>query len=161
MNLEHIQPRSGKLVRISLVVAFLASVGPSMAAERPMLATPADSFETYYGKPEKSFETLVGVTRMWKRSGLLLTHVDGKDGGRRLTVQKVDGSEVNCREAFAIAERFCGKQAWSMQSQNDEVEVYANSDRALLLTYQKARQAGGINYVAISLLPPLRGIEDL
>lgn len=142
-------------------MAVLASVSISCAEERPMLNSPAGDFVAFYGEP-KSTDTVLGMTRLWRKGPFLITHIEGKGGVKTIGISKIEGSEtLNRREAFMLADRFCGKQEWVTRDDHDDMEVYVNANR----TYQMAfnsKSTGGMNgHVTITYYPLTKGIEDL
>lgn len=143
---------------IAIAIAALGSVSISIAAERPLLDSPASAFVAFYGEA-KSVDTALGKVRVWKRGPFLITHVEGQFGPSSVSITRRDGTEMSRREAFAIGTRYCGNQDWFVLSKNSDSEVFTNADRSIQLTY--ATPAGKEKHVTITCFLVPNGIDQL
>lgn len=155
--------RNSILSCTTIVLILSAFFGTSSAAERPVLGSPAEAFVTFYGEA-KSTDTGLGVTRLWRKGSFIVTHIDGKAevGFDCLSFEKIaDTPPLNRREAFLIAEMFCGNQEWEFRSDEDGQEFYVNADKTFQLAFSELASKSMRTHVTITCFHVTKGIEDL
>lgn len=142
---------------------LLASVETSMAAEKPLLGDPAAAFTAYFGD-SKPIESVLGNTRLWKKSPFIITHVEGKGSVSFdcLSVTKIANTPpLNRREAFLIAERFCGRQQWEFRNVDNGREFYVNADKTFQLAFNPTAVESMNGHVTLTYFPLTTGIKEL
>jgi hypothetical protein len=108
--------------------------GPSPNAPRPMAWDAASKFEDFYGKAEV-ITTELGKVRFWRKGDFIVWHIDETPKRLVVAVEKVGGGDFNQAEVFEVAERYCGKQEWSLDEKDGRWTIYSAKDHKFSLTW--------------------------
>lgn len=119
-------------------------------AKNPMVWSLPQEFADYYGIPTKTKKTVVGIYREWKVGKYIIATIDDRPKSLCVYVANIDGRIFNDREAFEIAERYCGKQDWAIE-EKETIEtpyrLYYTKDRKYILNqyiYAKEGHSNGV-----------------
>ena len=110
------------------------SLNTPSTAPKPTIYDDPQIFENYYGQVNVLDASGMKV-RIWRRENFVIMHMDYRPSWMALDVSKADKNDINEREMFELADRFCGKVNWVLKNKNEKGSFYETEDRKCTLNF--------------------------
>jgi hypothetical protein len=77
----------------------------------------------------------MGTVRIWRKGDFIVWHIDDTPKRLVVAIEKAGGGDFNQGEVFEVAERYCGKQEWSLDEKDERWSIYSTKDHKFSLTW--------------------------